>query len=701
MDAAIEELKDKVVIKAVKGLYRGQQKVDDSEGYRAEVKLCLERARLVTESYLETEGEPMITRRAKSTKKLLENMTVYIQDKEFLVGNLASDPNSLPLYPEMYWRWLEKALESDYQHLLDDEGKQELKEINKHWRKLAVHGMERDLVPPSLKPYTGYNPVTFFTYTWDMVLPDYEKIFRVGLKGIMEEVQAKMEEINADLGMHAKDYLEARRFLEAAMIGLEATVNFAKRYAALAREKAEAAKDPEDKARLEKIAEVCDWVPENPARTFYEALQCFFFIHLITGFLELPSVGCGVRLDKITGPYYERDVAEGRLTRDQALTLVENLWIKFEDMGFIHPPRLFGSAGGGLAWQNVTLGGVNALGDDVTNEVSYLILEATRELHSVQPPLCFRYHDKIPKELVLSAVDTQRTGVAQPAFFNDKMMIPYLLGKGIPLEDARDYAISNCMSWIIPGKPMVYRQGMGMFSFPNCLMLALSEGKDWRMGQQIGYPTPDPLTFQSIDDVIEATFQQYVFFFRTQTYINNMADALYEEYLPRPLTSALLDGCIEHGKDCRRYYYHHRNYVMPSGVNNVADSLAAMKKFIFEEKKVAMAELLDALRNNFEGKEELRHMLLSAPKFGNDDEYVDSIARLIHHRRPPRRGGRPQSLFTTGAFRRCRDRTGRARLRCSTPWARWTPYCRATTCSTKGSHRSSWKGRTGTCSPAT
>jgi len=632
VDAAVKELKDKVVIKAVKGLYRGQEKIDDSAGYRAEVKLCLERAHLVTESYQETEGEPMITRRAKSTKKILENMTIYIQDKERLVGNLASDPNSIPLYPEMYWRWLEKALESDYQHLLDDEGKKELKEINKYWRKISVHGMERDLVPPDVKPHTAYNPVTYFTYTWDMVLPNYEKILRVGLKGIMKEAEDKLQEINTNLGMHAKEYLEQRRFLEAAVIGLEGTINFAKRYAALAREKAEAATDPEDKKRLEKIAETCDWVPENPARTFHEAMQCFFFIHLITGFLELPSVGCGVRLDKVMGPYYEKDMAEGRITMDEALNLVESLWIKFEDMGFIHPPKMFGSAGGGLAWQNVTLGGVDEGGQDDTNEVSYLILEATRELHSVQPPLCFRYHDEIPKDLVLSAVDTQRTGVAQPAFFNDKMMIPYLLNKGIPLEDARDYAISNCMSWIIPGKAMVYRQGMGMFSFPNCLMLALNEGRDWRFGQQFGLPTPDPLTFQSIDDVIEATFQQYVFFFEKQVIINNMADALYEEYLPRPLTSALLDECIERGKDCRKWYYHHRNYVMPSGVNNVADSLAAMKKFVFEEKKVSMAELLDALRNNFEGKEDLHQMLLSAPKFGNDDDYVDSLARLIHHR---------------------------------------------------------------------
>jgi hypothetical protein len=156
-------------------------------------------------------------------------MTVYIQDKERLVGNMASDPQSLPLYPEMYWRWLEKALDNEYRHLLDDEGKKELKEINQYWRKLSVHGMERELVPPDLKPFTGYTPVSVFSYTWDMVLPDYEKIFRVGLKGIIKEAQDKIKEIQADREIDAREYLEQKRFLEAAIMSLEATISFSRR----------------------------------------------------------------------------------------------------------------------------------------------------------------------------------------------------------------------------------------------------------------------------------------------------------------------------------------------------------------------------------------------------------------------------------------------------------------------------------------
>ncbi|HWR70607.1 MAG TPA: pyruvate formate lyase family protein, partial [Dehalococcoidia bacterium] len=193
MDAAIKELKKNVVIKAVKGLYRGQTRIDDDAGYRGEVKVCLERARLITQSYRETEGEPMITRRAKALKKILEGMTIYIQDKERLVGNMAADPNSLPLYPELAWRWVEKALDNEYQHLLSDEGKKELKEIDKYWVKLSVHGMERGLVPEQYKIFTGYTPVSVFSYTWDMVLPNYEKILKVGLKAIIKEAQDRLK----------------------------------------------------------------------------------------------------------------------------------------------------------------------------------------------------------------------------------------------------------------------------------------------------------------------------------------------------------------------------------------------------------------------------------------------------------------------------------------------------------------------------
>ena len=585
----------------------------------------------------------MVTRRAKALMKILGNMTIYIQDNERLVGNMARDLNSLPLYPELYWRWLEKALDNEYQHLLDDEGKRELKEINKYWKNLSVHGMERNLVPPDVKPFTGYTPVTVFSYTWDMVLPDYEKILKVGLKGIIEEAQNKLKEITSDPDIHAKEYVEQKRFLEAAIMSLEATISFSKRYAALAREKAAVATDPEDKKRLETLAEICDWVPENPARTFHEAMQCFFLIHLITGFIALPSVGCGVRLDKVMYPYYEKDIETERLTKEEALNLVESLWIKFEEMGFIHPPKLFGSAGGGLAWQNVTLGGVDEQGNDITNDLSYLILDATKELHSVQPPLCFRYHDRTPRDLVLRAIDTQRTGVAQPAFFNDKMMIPYLLEKGIPLEDARDYTNDGCSEILVQGKtnPWAYEARVKLLTCLERVTERLEE-------------------CEAFEEVMAALKEEVSLAVTMATSTTNLIQAATPLISPNPLISATVGDCIEKALDLTEGgAVYNTSAVCASGVADTADGLAALKKLVYEEGAVGRSELLEALRDDFEGRERLRLMLLNrAPKFGNDDEYVDSIAaELVEHlavevsrHRNPRGGRYILGLFSYGMY---------------------------------------------------
>ncbi|MBM3131425.1 MAG: hypothetical protein FJZ95_00085 [Chloroflexi bacterium] len=631
MNTAVQVRKDARVIKAIKGLYRGLERIDDSAGYRANVRLCLERARLVTQSYKETEGEPMVLRRAKALKKIIENMTVFVQDYELIVGNIASDPSAVPTYPEMFYKWLNKAVQDEYKHMIDDAGRKELFEIHKYWEGKSVHGMERDIVPESVKMYSKYNGVFFWSYQWDSTLPNYDKVFKIGLKGILAEARARQKEIDKDTSLSTREYTEKKRFLEAGIITLEATIAFAKRYAALAKEKAAKETDPKKKAALEKVADVCAHVPENPCRTFHDSLQAFFLIHIIVDFIEMPAVGSGFRLDYVCHPWYKKDIEEGRLTREEALNLIEMLWIKFEEMGYVHPPVMMSAGGGGLAWQNITIGGCDHEGNAVCNDLSFLCLEATMELQSVQPPLCFRYHDKTPRELVLRAIDCQATGVAQPAFFNDKVMIPYFLMRGFSLEDARSYAINNCMSWQIPGKNIVTRQSMGHFSLPKCLDLALNKGIDNMSGMPLGAPTPDPNTFKSIDDVIDAFFVQFRFFLEKLVKLGNAGDALYEEYLPRPFTTIVLDDSIRIAQDCRRWQHHPRSWFLAIGGVTAADSLAAIKKLVFDDRTITMAELREALDKNFEGKEELRQKLLAAPKFGNDDDYVDKLAQVVFY----------------------------------------------------------------------
>ncbi len=640
MNSRTSQLKQNVIIKTHRIAARGLQKEEDGTAFRegVDVNLCLERSRLLTESYKETEGQPMVLRRAKALAHILDRMTVYIQPNELIVANFASRPDCVTHYPELQWRWVEKAVNNGYSGILDDAGKEELTRIHQYWKTRAVHGMERDLLPEEIRPYWEYKGVSYWGYYFEVSTPNYEKIFKVGLKGILGEAEEKGKEVNkayADMKMDVKEYLEKKQFLQSVIIVLRATINWAKRYATVAREMASHEKDEGRKRELEEIAERCGWVPENPPRTLHEALQCFCLIHFINSFIELPQVGCGARFDQLFYPFYKKDKEEGKVTREKAQELVECLWIKFQETGFIHPPIWSGLGGGGLGWQTVTIGGVTSSGDDATNEMSYIVLDATKSIRTIQPPLALRWHDRLSKDLILKTVDVLSTGIAQPAIFNDKVNITRLMGMGIPLEDARNYTITSCMYPTIPGKNCNTRaSSAGLMVLGKCLELALNQGKDMKTGEQISCQTPDPITFTTVEEVVDAIMEHYRFHCGKLFAISNIADALYEEYLPRPFLSALTDGCIERAQDIRKWaYFPYRAVQQALGTNNVADSLAVIKKFIFEEKRFSMEELINALNSNWKDNEDLRQMCINeVPKFGNDDDYVDLIARDLHYR---------------------------------------------------------------------
>jgi formate C-acetyltransferase len=605
---------------------------DEEEGakrlaYRSELKLCLERARLLTEVFKQTEGEPMIIRKAKALAHILQNMTIYIDEGQLIAGNYASTPESLPCYPEMAIGWLQKAVNDGYRTLLDDAGREEMAEITAYWRGKQAHGKERAYLPEDLKPWWAYNGVTFVWRGAESGVPNYEKLFRVGLNGVIKEAEDKLNSLS-DTMLPPKDYVEARDFLEAAIISLRAAIDFGKRFAELAKAMAADERDVQRKEELGKIAQICEGAPGNPPRSFYEALQFFYFIHLITHLIELYMNGAGVRIDQILYPFYKKDREEGNITREEALELLECLFLKLDEQAQLMPPITVAGAGAVHGWCTLTIGGIDRQGEDASNEISYLVLDAVDELRTLlQPSIAFRYHEKVPHALVLRVIDVLHTGIGYPALFNDKYEIPMLVQLGMPLEDARDYAIEACMRWNIPGKNIACRALNGMVVLPKCLELALNQGWDKFSGKQLGPRTPDPLTFTSIDDVIDAYLEQVSFAMDKLARINNLIDVFYEQDLSRPFLSALMDGCIEKGKDCRRWSYFYKTIVGPMGTTTLADALAAMKKLVFEEKRVSMAELLDALRNNWEGKEELRQMFLNeAPKFGNDDDYVDTIA---------------------------------------------------------------------------
>jgi len=425
-----------------------------------------------------------------------------------------------------------------------------------------------------------------------------------------------------------------RNELDGMIISLEAAIRWARRYAALARGLAEKEEDGLRKQELEKIADVCEWVPENPARTFLEALQSYWLIHLIINFIEIPMVGSGIRFDQVMNRFYEKDVEEGRIDRDQAQELVEFLIVKFQETGFLHAPLWSGFGGGTLGYQTVTVGGVDSEGNDITNEMSYILLDATKSVRAIVPPLALRWHDGIPKELVSKAIEVLASGMPQPAIFNDKVNLPRLVELGCSIEDAREYSINNCMVPTIPGKNFNHISAWAAgVPLPMCLNAAMDVPDPIPFYKKAGPNKIDPATITSMEELLDTTVENYKWVIHRLVLIGNISDALYQEVAPRPFLSSLIDDCIERAQDVRDWNYQpdYRDVTL-FGLNTVADSLAAIKKVVFDDKKVSMTELVEALRNNWQGHEKIQRMCLEAPKFGNDDDYVDLISREFARR---------------------------------------------------------------------
>lgn len=627
---------------------RGAGRIEISEGkvervkeegrmpYREEVRLCIERARLITEGYKQAENDSIILKRAKAMAHYLDNRTLYVLPNERIVGNVASEPCSLITFPEKWSGWLDKAIDGEYKMLLPDEGKrEELHKIHSYWRGKSVHGMERSLLPKDILDYWFYpnQGVFLWLHGGHVGTPNYEKLFKVGLKGIIEEARGKLEEISSDpeLYLHAEDYLKKKEFYEAVIISMEAVIRQGKRFSDLLKEKALEEDNKDRKAELEEMSAICDWVPENPPRNLHEALQFYWFINLIARVLDLHSSGNGERMDQIFYPFYKKDKEEGRLTYEEAEELVEHLMLKFNEEGSLIPPSQ--PQAGPLVTRVTTIGGVTREGADATNEMTYILMDAKNEMGLNQPALAVRLHPQTPQALYEKIVESV---VKQPgvySFFNDNMMIPFLMNLGIPLEDARDYATDGCMRWDIPGKAICMRALGGSVALPKCLEYALYQGVDKFSGKQVGPRTSDPITWASVEDVMDAYEEQLKFFMHKLFTIYNLVDVLDGRYLPQPFLSGVIDGCLERGQDVREYKYYPNTIIQPVGQVTIINSLSAMKKLVFEDKKVSMTELIEALKNNWEGKEDLRQMFINKPpKWGNDDDYVDLIGKEFYKR---------------------------------------------------------------------
>jgi pyruvate formate-lyase/glycerol dehydratase family glycyl radical enzyme len=599
----------------------------------AEKEVCIERARLVTEAYKETEGEPTAVRRAKALRKILEGMSIYISDGELIVGNQASKIRNAPLFPEYSYKWILEDMDSfdtrpGDKFRISEEKKGELRKLLSYWKGKTLADRILSIVPEDIKtlidmlvihPHKIYEAVA-------EICVDYEKVLKRGFNEVKTEIENKLAELNPT----SPEYCRKLTFYKAELITCDAIVNFARRYAAKARELAEKERDAKRKKELETIATICDKVPAQPAETFWEALQSLWFIQVV---IQIESNGLGVtigRFDQYMYPYYRKDIDEGRLSQAEAQELLEAFWVKTNE-----PIKIWNNEGAKLfagfpMTQNIVIGGVLPDGGDAINELSYMCLDAEAHVRLHQPAFSVRLYSKTPDDFLLRVCEVIKAGSNKPKLFNDNAGIAAALRVGATLAEARDYVPVGCVETTIPGKTFGWHFA-GMVNLGKCLELALNDGVDPFTERQIGPKTGDPIAFESFAELMRAYKTQVSYVVKQMVTVLNIADTIHAELAPMPFMSLLVSNCIEKGLDITAGGAKY-NFTGPEGggIPTVADSLTAVKKFVFEEKKVTMDELKNALSKNFEGYEELRQMLLDdAPKYGNDEDYVDFIAREV------------------------------------------------------------------------
>lgn len=621
------------------------------------------RAQVVTSTYKQLESEPVIMKRARVLERVLYEIPIHIAEGELIVGCRSPWPRAGVVFPEASIHWIEEELDSfptrrGDRFLIDENTKEILRqEIFPYWKGRTVYDRALAVMPEQTKKAREAGAFVCDNQLLNgegHIIPNHEKVFYQGLEGIRAMVEEKL----AGLDSSDPENLKKRLFYEAAIIVLKAAVAFGRRYARKAKELAEREKNEQRRRELETIAQVCTWVPGNPARTFQEALQSLWFIELIS---QLESNGDSVsigRFDQYVHPFYKRDIEQGRLTRDKALELIKCLWIKFNEVVEFFHADCAKTFGGFPMGYTVTLGGQDEWGRDATNELSFMCLEATEDVRLPQANLAVRLHSGTPVDFLRKTCEVIRLGLGMPQLFNDEVIIPMLLNREATLPEARNYADIGCVEITIPGRTRGWTDP-ALVNLPKILELALNDGVCRLSGRTVGIRTGRPESFMSFKDLLEAYKKQMSYFIHHMVTAVNAIDFTHAELLPTPFLSTLIDDCIERGKDISwggaRY-----NFTGPQGVGipNVADSLAATKKLVFEEKQLSIEELSEALDADFEGRESLRQILLNqAPKYGNDIDYVDDLAaevarfycQEIEKYRNPRNGQFQPGLYTISA----------------------------------------------------
>jgi pyruvate formate-lyase/glycerol dehydratase family glycyl radical enzyme len=613
-----------------------------------EFPICTEKMRLVTESLRKTEGEPMIVRRAKATAYFLDNRTIFIEDDELIVGNVAAKPMGMeagtmgPGWPSEDIEELRKAGLA-----ISKEDEAVIRSMDDFWKDKGRTLDERQgqfyddermwpfirsgiLCPPWQKKNEGRGQGSAgvgwgLGLAYTLIIIDFEKVLNEGLNKLIRDAEQELR----DLRYMSADEIKKGDFLRSVLIVFPSIVRIAERYGELAKETAAREKDPTRRKELEAIAETCCRVPGEPARTFREAMQSFWFIWLMI----LGGATPGGRFDQFMYPFYKKDKEEGRINDEEVLELLESLRIKVMQYNFVGGGKLQRAKWSGMArWHNWVIGGVTQEGDDATNELSYLILDAAKDCQTPHHTITVRVHEGTPEKLMLKALDVVRTGTGMPAFVGDKSYIGYLTGEGVPLKDARNYSLSGCLDVNLPGKSRT--SAIGMFVVPRVLEIFMNNGFDPLTKTQMGPKTGTMESFTTFEEFRNAFKVHLTHFMSLAAEEHNIVLRAHTELFPDAVHSALMDDALKVGKDVldRVMPFENGSVLNLVGMINVADSLTAVKKVVFDDKKADMKTLKAALDANWEGEEyqQVRKLCLAAPKYGNGDPYADTVTADIY-----------------------------------------------------------------------
>lgn len=560
------------------------------------------RAKLITESYKATEGQPVITRRAEAFAHILRNIPIIIRDNELIVGSSTIAPRGCQTFPEFSYQWLEDELDTVATRTADpfyiaEETKAELREVHKYWKgKTSSELATSYMAPEAIKAieHNIFTPGNYFYNGVGHVTVKYEEVLAIGYKGIIDKARAELEKCQVGDGNYAKK----SHFLNAVIVSCQAVIEYAERYAELASQMAAECTDPVRKQELLQISENCSRVPANGATSFYEACQSFWFVQQL---LQVESSGHSIspgRFDQYMYPYYKADIDKGIITREAAQELLDCIWVKLNDLNKVRDAASAEGFAGYSLFQNLIVGGQDKYGNDVTNDLSVMCILASMHVHLPMPSLSIRVWNGSPHELLIKAAELTRTGIGLPAYYNDEVIIPALQNRGLTLEDAREYNIIGCVEPQKAGKTDGWHDA-AFFNMCRPLELVFSNGMD--KGELVGIQTGDVTKMTTFEEFFDAYKKQMEYCISLMVNADNAIDVAHSERVPLPYESCMVDDCLSRGLSVQEGGAVY-NFTGPQGfgIANMADSLYAIRKLVYEDKKVSMEEYKQALAWNYD-----------------------------------------------------------------------------------------------------